>query len=87
MIGVDANESFVAITIFNFSSNFKALIGDSFVIPSPFVINLKDVKISPEIILDIKIIRVDDPQTLCKNGAKLLGPEFKALTDVRFGLK
>lgn len=86
MIAVDANQTFVGITVFNFSHHFKALVDDYYVIPAPNLIELNSVKISEDIMLDIKLIRVDEPQSLCRNGSKL-GPEFKALTNVRFGLK
>lgn len=86
MVGVDSNEEFVGITVFNFSNHFKALVGDFYVIPTPLLIHLKDVMISEKIMMDIKLIRVDEPQSLCRNGTKL-GPECKALTNVRFGLK
>jgi hypothetical protein len=86
MVGVDANEIFVGITVFNFSKRFTALVEDTYTIPSPFLIKLENVTIGEDATLNLSLIRVDDPQLLCRNETKL-GPEFKAMSDVRFGLQ
>lgn len=86
MVGVDSDENFIGITVFNFSNKFTALVEDNFAVPSPLLFRPRDIKISEEIKLDLNFIRVDDPQFLCRNGTRL-GPKFKALADVRFGLK
>ena len=87
MVGVRTKmKPLLASVSFNFSNHFKALVGDLYVIASPIVIELKDVMISDDIMLNLRLLRVDEPQSMCRNGTKL-GPEFKALTSVRFGLK
>lgn len=86
MVGVDLNETFVGITVFNFSKRFTALVEDTYTIPAPFLIKLEDVPIGEDITLTLNLIRVDDPQLLCRNESKL-GSEFKAMSDIRFGLQ
>ncbi|KAI6182392.1 Tetratricopeptide repeat protein 5-like isoform X2 [Aphelenchoides bicaudatus] len=86
MVGVDKNETFAGITVFNFAKCFTALVEDTYTIPAPHLINLKDVKISEDSNITLQLIRVDDPQLLCRNETKL-GAEFKAMCNVRFGLQ
>lgn len=79
MIAADQEENPVLLCIFNTSNEFRALVGDSFVVPSPQLIeHTLPVGEDGTETLEVRIVSIQNPSALTYNG-KRIPPNFCAL--------
>lgn len=86
-VGCDKDGTCVAFAVYNCSQEFGIIIGDSFAVPSPFVIDVKidkvsDVYLSKERAIAFRLVRINNPIGMMKNG-RPLPQNYLAMCDMR----
>uniref|UniRef100_A0A914DRM6 Tetratricopeptide repeat protein 5 OB fold domain-containing protein n=1 Tax=Acrobeloides nanus TaxID=290746 RepID=A0A914DRM6_9BILA len=83
-VGADSDGNIIGITVYNCSPIFGFIIGDSFAIPEPKVIEIKDLKLEDKIV-NCRMIRVMNPLRILKNGKKF-GKENYAFANMQISV-